>query len=371
LNETVRDVDNLKRVLSEKDRSISNKDNQLESQALELRRLADIAERERQAHRNVAHQFETYQKTTHHTSRTLTQQETRVSELESIRHSNLKKIASLENQLRDQVTERGQILLKVWEKLSALCGPEWTHNNNLINGRALPTVEAITTMLPGFAKNIFAAVKTIETMMGDFKTRIHNVEKTLWKEYQTLEENLEVRTKRLDRLETMSRSAVLGVSGDGKAEIYKLRESNRALKTELSHLRAQYEVRSNVFNHPSPSPSVPTGPRNKGVEKTSRTSTMTRASSSSAVETIDRRTESRSGSSRNAPPSQLDPDEKKIWQLRMHEMTNKLKAEREGRVDDRDGAFQRLKTMEEQIKQYDKRTKDLEVELARWRETAR
>lgn len=362
LNETVRDVDNLKRVLNEKDRSISNKDEQLETQALELRRLADIAERERQAHRNVAHQFETYQKTTHHTSRTLTQQETRVSELESIRHNNLKKISTLENQLRDQTMERGVILLKMWDKLSALCGPEWSHNNSLINGRALPSLESITAMLPGFAKNLYAAVKTVETMMGDFKTRINNVEKTLWKEYQTLEENLEVRTKRLDRLETMSRSAIPSVGGDGKAEIHKLRDSNRALKTELSHLRAQYDVRSNVFNHQSPSPSIPTGPRTKVLEKANRTSTMTRASSSSAVETVDRRSGTSSGTTRNAPtPS----DDNKIWQLRLHEMTSKLKAEREGRLGDRDGAIQRLKDAEEQTKQAEKRIRDLETELGR------
>ncbi|TVY39602.1 Anucleate primary sterigmata protein B [Lachnellula subtilissima] len=351
LNETVRDVENLKRVLNEKDRSISNKDEQLETQALELRRLADIAEREHQAHRNVAHQFETYQKTTHHTSRTLTQQEIRVSELESIRHNHLKKISTLENQLRDQMTERGVILLKMWDKLSTLCGPEWTHNNSLINGRALPSLESITAMLPGFAKNLYAAVKTIETMMGDFKTRIQNVEKTLWKEYQTLEENLEIRTKRLDRLETMSRSGIPTVPGDGKAEIHKLRDSNRALKTELSHLRAQYDVRSNVFNHQSPSPSIPTGPRTKGLEKTSRNSTMTRASSSSAVETIDRRSGTSSGTS--------------IWQLRLHEMTSKLKAEREGRLGDRDGAMQRLKDADEQAKQAEKRIRDLETELGR------
>ncbi|TVY89200.1 Anucleate primary sterigmata protein B [Lachnellula willkommii] len=361
LNEAVRDVDNLKRVLNEKDRLIGNKDEQLETQALELRRLADIAERERQAHRNVAHQFETYQKTTHHTSRTLTQQETRVSELESVRHNNLKRISSLENQLRDQTMERGVILLKMWDKLSALCGPEWAHNNSLINGRALPSLESITAMLPGFAKNLYAAVKTVETMMGDFKTRIHNVEKTLWKEYQTLEENLEVRTKRLDRLETMSRSAIPGVGGDGKAEIHKLRESNRALKTELSLLRAQYDVRSNVFNHQSPSPSIPTGPRTKSLEKT-RASTMTRASSSSAVETVDRRSGTSNGSTRNAPtPS----DDNKVWQLRLHEMTSKLKAEREGRLGDRDGAMQRLKDAEEQAKQADKRIRDLETELGR------
>ena len=64
----------------------------------------------------------------------------------------------------------------------------------------------------------------------------------------------------------------------------------------------------------------------------------------------------------------MDADEKKIWQLRLHEMTSKLKAEREGRVDDRDGAVQRLKGLEEQTRKSDNRIKDLEAELAMWKE---
>lgn len=339
-------METLRRVLGEKDRTIHAKDDQLESQAIELRRLADIAEKERQAHRNTTHQFETFQKTTHHTSRTLTQQETRVSELESSRTQDRKKIASLENQLRDQMNERGNLLLTIWQRLSALCGPEWSHSNSLINGRALPSLEVISNQLPGFAKNLLASIKTIEWMMGDFKTRIQNVEKTLWKEYQTLESNLEVRTKRLDRLETMARSALPGVTGDARAEIHKLRETNKSLKTELSHLRAAHDVRSKVYNDPSPSPSVPTGPREK------RTSTMTRANSSSAVEQVESK-------SYLSPTKGLTSFDLK-WQIRLQELEYKLKAEREARFEDRGGAQSRLKELQG-------RCKELEGEVERLR----
>ncbi|TVY65572.1 Anucleate primary sterigmata protein B, partial [Lachnellula suecica] len=352
LNDTVRDVDNLKRVLGEKDRTIKNKDDQLESQAFELRRFADIVEKERQAHRSTTHQFETYQKTNSHASRTVTQQETRITELESHRQNDRKKIATLENQLRDQLNERGNLLLTIWRRLSDLCGPEWTNNNRLINGRAVPSLEVISNMLPGFSQNLLAAVKTLETMMGDFRTRIQHVEKTLWKEYQTLESNLEVRTKRVDRLETMARSAVPGVSGDGRAEIYKLRESNKALKSELSHLRAAHDVRSKVYTDPSPSPSVPTGPRNSSKaseERKSRTSTMTRASSSSAVETLERTRIPRPGTGSEPVPGRymspvkpLDPDQLK-WQIRLQELESKLKMEREGRLGDRQGRASALR----------------------------
>ena len=193
------------------------------------------------------------------------------------------------------MNERNQLLLAMWNRLSALCGSDWTHNNSLINGRALPSLEAVSTMLPGFSKNLLAAVKTIESLVGDFRSRIRSVEKDLWKEYQTLESNLEVRTKRLDRLETMARSGIPGVGSDGRAEIMKLTEKNKSLKKEVSALRAAVDVRSNTFENPSPSPSIPTGPRNKSVDR-SRTSTLTRNHSTSAVETVDRRAVSRAGS---------------------------------------------------------------------------
>jgi hypothetical protein len=211
-------------------------------------------------------------------------------------------------------------------------------------------MEAVTNMLPGFSKNLLAAVKTIESLVGDFRSRIRAVEKDLTKEYQTLEANLELRTKRLDRLETMARSAVPGVTGDGRAEITKLREIIKTLKTEISTLRAAADVRAGIYNDPSPSPSVPTGPRYKVVDK-SRASTLTRHQSASAVETFDRvsKSQSRAGSSSgdsktmtnaNVRDDDYRPDLR--WQVRLQELEFKLKAEREARLVDRSSARQRL-----------------------------
>lgn len=316
-----------------------------------------MLDKERQAHRTTKHQFETFQKTQQHTTRTLSQQESRVLELETSRQQERRKLAALENTFKDQLTERNNLLLALWTRLSNICGTDWTHNNKLINGRALPTLETVSTMFPGFSKNLVAAVKTIESLVGDFQSRIRSVEKDLWKEYQTLESNLEIRTKRLDRLETMARSAIPGVSGDGRREIEKLRELNRGLKTEVGTLRAANEVRAGVYgNETSPSPSVPTGPRHKSVEK-SRTSTMTRHHSASAVETFDRASNSRSGSSARSGTASggsgtiergeasLAPEEFKIdlkWQVRLQELEYKLKAEREARMMDRSSALKRL-----------------------------
>lgn len=359
LNETVRELDECKRVLSEKERLIAKKDGELEGQAMEARLLADGFDRERTAHRQTKHQYEEFQASHDKTTRTVSQHEKRVSDLEATRRTDVKKIAALENYLKEKVTavaERNEALVVVWKRLCELCGSDWTNNNRIINGRAVVSTEVVNTMLPDFKKKLFAAAKTVETMMSDFKTRINNIEKTLWKEYHTLEENLELRTKRLDRLETMARSAVPIVSADGRGEIANLKEKNRSLKSEVSHLRAINDVRSNVFKHPSPSPSIPTGPRTKGSDKTSRTSTMTRASSSSAVETIDRRSQS-SKTLVNSTGKDSGGD-LQVMTLRLHELEEKLKLEREGRLQDREGSKQRLRESERE-------KKELEAEIAR------
>jgi hypothetical protein len=213
-------------------------------------------------------------------------------------------------------------------------------------------------MFPGFSKNLLAAVKTLEGLVEHFRSRIRNVERDLWKEYQTLESNLELRTKRLDRLETMARSAVPSSSGDGKREIEKLREANRALKVEISTLRAAHEVRAGVYSTDpsSPSPSVPTGPRHRLVVDKTRSSsstTSTRHHSLTALETAQRASSSRARSrgsasgSASAAAAAADAQDEKYdaelqWQVRLHQMEYKLKAEREARALDRSNALQRL-----------------------------
>lgn len=346
LEKTIRELDGTKSSLAEKEALLKQRDNLMESHALDSRKIADMLDKERTLHRSTKHQFESFQRTHTHTSRSLTQHEARVLELETTRQLDRKKITTLENNLKDQMDERNQLLLVLWKRLSSICGNDWAHDNSLINGRALPSLETLTTMFPGFSKNLLAAVKTIETLFGDFRSRIRSVEKDLWKEYQTLESNLEVRTKRLDRLETMARSALPGVTGDGKAEINKLREANKQMMSELGALRATNNSRSGSYQDPSPSPSVPTGPRQKALEKT-RASTLTRHQSTSAVETLEQRTRAGMGSDGKSSNEDYRPDMR--WQIRLQELEYKLVAEREARKLDRTSARQRLEEKDKEV----------------------
>jgi hypothetical protein len=205
-------------------------------------------------------------------------------ELEQAKSQDKKRLSQLESTFKDQLTERNNLLLILWTRLSALCGTDWAHDNSLINGRALPSLEAVATMLPGFTKNLLAAVKTIETMVGSFQSKVKSVEKDLWREYQTLENHLDQRTKKLDRLEAIVRNGIVTgqisphshTLNEAQARLARLEDAYRQLKVENHTLRAAADARRAAYaassaehngglDSPggSPSPSVPMGPKAK------------------------------------------------------------------------------------------------------------
>ncbi|WYZ45745.1 hypothetical protein EsH8_VIII_001061 [Colletotrichum jinshuiense] len=375
LENTVRELDSTKASLLEKDRIMKQRDALLESHGLESRKLASELEKERHAHSTTRNQYETFQKTHLHVSRTVSTQDLRISELETTRAQDKKKISQLEVTFKDQLTERNNLLLVLWTRLSALCGTDWAHDNSLINGRALPSLEAVATMLPGFSKNLLFAVKTIETMVGGFSSRIKSVERDLEREYQNLESNLESRTKKLERLETIIRNSMAsGTLGTyEQARMSRLEDAYRQLKVENATLRTAQDVRSraaySATNDPSaavadpasgsPSPSVPTGPRERERKprKSERPSTIPRSTSSHAVSTP--------GSINHNPfetmQTDRDPTDNR-WIYKLRDLENKLKLEREGRSQDRNVARQRLGGLETE-------NRDLKSEVARIRRT--
>ncbi|RYO80876.1 hypothetical protein DL762_007426 [Monosporascus cannonballus] len=398
LDETVRELDATKASVLEKDRIIKQRDALLESHGLESRKLADMLDKERQAHRNTKNQFDTFQRTHSHVSRTVTSQDSRIQELEISRAADKKKMAHLESQFKEQLIERNNLLLVLWTRLSTLCGSDWAHNNSLINGRALPSLESLSTMLPGFSKNLLAAVKTIETLIGGFQGRIKSVERELWKEYHALESTLESRTKKVDRLEALVRSGVTAGNFDMHAKYTQLEAAYRTLKVENATLQRAHDARTRgagYFDPPvihrsgsreevdgSPSPHVPTGPsrlpRSKttqshlepiaaampsrpGSKRASSMASVTRRSSSNT-----RATGAEHGASEARGSSASDDgrggdaanDGDTRWLFRLRELENKLKQEREARNMDRAAARQRIMDSERQ-------NSELASELAR------
>ncbi|PHH76217.1 hypothetical protein CDD83_4304 [Cordyceps sp. RAO-2017] len=279
LENTIRELDTTKAAVVEKDRIIKQRDALLESHALESRKVAELLDKERVGHRNTKSQFETFQKTHHHLSQTASTQDVRIAELESTRGQDRRKIAMLEQSARDQLTERNELLLTLWQRLSGLCGREWINCNALVDRQVVPSVEVVANRLPGFSKNLLAAIKTIESMFGSLQSKIKSVERDLHREYQALENNLEARTKKLDRLETMVRNTIAAAASasagfpsssssssaaqhEVQGRMQRLEDAYRQLKVENATLRtAQEEARRRRRCREGPAIGTGAGPR--------------------------------------------------------------------------------------------------------------
>ncbi|MCJ1287218.1 Anucleate primary sterigmata protein B [Xylographa opegraphella] len=353
LESTSSDLDSARHSLSEKERLLYRRDALLESHGLESKKLSELLEKERAGRRADKVQHEQWQKSHQHTSRTVSQKDTRITELEAARQVDRRKLAAMEQEYKDQLLERNNLLLAVWHRLASICGKDWQHQNSLVSGH-LPTVEVVSGMLPGFSKNLISAVKTVEGLMSGFRSRIRGIERDLMKDFQALEHNLDMRIKRLDRLESAVQISRVSGAASAAPEIAKLRGENRMLKAELGvfhkqdmHSRASRPDSKNSSSERGVSGSR--GPLPAG---------LVRHHSSSAVEV-------RSGEGPETPQAYSQPLEpsQQRWIHRLKELERRLKAEREARLLDRSGARKRL---EEERAAAEELRRELEREKVRW-----
>lgn len=346
LETTAMELDTAQHNLSDKDRVLKYRDSLLESHGLESKKLSELLERERQGRRADKVQHEQWQKSHQHTSRTVSQKDNRITELESSRQSSLKKISTLENQFKDQLSERNTLLLTLWTRISSICGQDWQHQNSLVNNH-LPTVDVISnaSMLPAFSRNLLNAVKNVEGTIIGFQAKIRTIERELWTEYQSVEHTLDARIKKLDRLEATVQSHSIKGTFTAAPEIAKLRGENRLLKSELATMQKQEmhaKQASRTSNH-HPTPSTTS-------DRSAPPPSLARHHSSSAVESLSKamnpptppRSSSRQASlSSDIVPQPIEPTTQR-WIHRLRELERRLKAEREARLLDRSGARRRL-----------------------------
>ncbi|GAB7352086.1 hypothetical protein MBLNU459_g2587t1 [Dothideomycetes sp. NU459] len=367
LEQTVQDLETTRGDLVEKDRLLRNRDMLLESSGLESRRLSDLLDKERQARKHDLHQYEQSHRGHSTHARTIAQHESRVLELETSRSQDRRKMAVLEQQYRDQLVDRNNLLLALWNRLSTLCGSDWAQSHSLVNGE-VPSIDVIARSLPGFNRNIIEAVKAVESLIGSFKTRIRAVEKSMSKDYQTLSQNLDVRIKRMDFLERAVKDAQAQIDAQaqehaqlrlqqtsskstntrGTDEITKLKQEVKVLKAELKFQRQHPGQRTQ--EHKVAETAESANRRGSSVASTLSprgiANSLLRHHSSSAVDTLQ-------NASNNAPANiqarnpiviaspPIQPSEQR-WIHRLKELERRLKAEREARLLDRRGARQRL-----------------------------
>ncbi|KAJ5999176.1 hypothetical protein N7451_006986 [Penicillium sp. IBT 35674x] len=371
LESTALELESVRSQLDEKESLLRNRDALLESHGLESRKLSELLERERQSRRADKQSFEQALKSHQQASRTITQSNSRITDLENARNQDRKRFTSLEQQFKDQLNERNSMFLAIWKRLSSICGPDWAHSNSLINGN-LPSQEVIGNILfwPGFSRNLMLAIKTVEGVVAQFKGRIRAVEIDLNKHYQHLEHSFAQRVRRLDRVEEAVKNMRAGnhSHSSSSSELSKLRGENRLLKAEINLLQ------SNSRGHGAASSAaaavMASGPRSPSLSSTADAERqLTRQSSTSgnsekprserglarSTSGLPQPTYPSSGSTlantnnsgamvyrtRSGQQSNWEGGDDK-WIHRLHELEKRLKAEREGRLLDRSGARKRL-----------------------------
>lgn len=222
---------------------------------------------------------------------------------------------------------------------------------------------AVVGALQGFQKNMLCGVKTIESIVAGFKTRCRGVERDLWKEYQVVENALESRTRRLERLENLIRGGI-GEQSGMRTEVAKLRTENRLLKAELNVVKNEQQAaaavspglhRSKTMTAASSSATTTTTTtterkhrhRHRSERETEiRSEPSERADSNNVVvaSAVPTGMLARTTSSASAPPQLSDGQDvsEKRWILRLRELEKRLKAEREARLLDRSAAKKKV-----------------------------
>lgn len=364
LENTMHDLKEVRSHLAEKNHLLRNKDQLLESSGLESKRLSEMLEKERSQRRKDLQQFEQSQRGSSTNARMVAQHESRALDLETARSQDRRKMMQLEQQYRDQLVDRNQLLFTLWTKLSALCGNEWSSHHSSINGEPA-SADAISRNLQPFTRNILSAIKALEALMSSCKSQIRSVEKNLYKDYQVLEQNLEVRVKRMDSLERAVKEAQSAIETQAQesATLRSQQNMNRSSKTsieEVTKLKQEVKIlRAEIRFHKSSAG----GAENKGKEaadkkdssnqltpRASMAKSLLRHHSSSAIETLQQAPVAANAKGPSivlaTPP--LQPSEQR-WIHRLKELERRLKAEREGRLLDRKGARQRLEERDSQL----------------------
>jgi len=367
LDSTLEELDYTKGELMEKDRNLKDRESLLESMALETRKLSDLLEKERNSHRHDKHTLETLQSTTTQHTRRISQHQQQTTEIEKQRNKDAKSLKALEEQFREQLAERNNLLMQVWQRLSTVCGADWATRNSLVTtttatssvteGKISMEI-AIVSAFPGFTRNLISAVKTIESIVAGFKTKCRGVERDLWKEYQVVENALEARTRRIERLEGLVRGGMGESSSQIRSEIAKLRTENRLLKVEIGVLKQE----GVGIATPPVTSTTPTNNSNPALAGSNQQSQMKRSHTthvSSSHTTHSSHSASHSGTASPAKDHQSqhrpmavartdsagstgsDGGEKR-WILRLRELEKRLKQEREARLLDRSMANKKI-----------------------------
>ncbi|KAG5439948.1 hypothetical protein PCANB_000230 [Pneumocystis canis] len=300
-------IEDLNNDLIEKNRVLENKEEILESMIHENRKISEQLNKEISNKNYALQELSKLTISTESSRSILANRENKIANLEYTRIKDNKILTALKNQYNNQLSERNSLLMLFWKRLSALLNSEWIQNIPSSNMDA-------SNNFPYFSKNSILCIKHIEKLVNDFPIKCKELEHKLLKEYQyniyillrstnvlrIIAVTLENRTKRLSHLEN---SLKKGISDQAifKEQIMDLKIKNHKVRSEL---------RENIKN-----------------KKTTHSPSSSRKTISTKSDFI------------NDTKNSIK-DRK--WILRLKELENRLKAEKEARIRDRKGAQERL-----------------------------
>ncbi|KAI5790612.1 hypothetical protein DFH27DRAFT_486006, partial [Peziza echinospora] len=350
LEQTLEELDTVRRKLVEREQTLRDREDLLENMAIENKKLTEILEKEKVARRADIAKLESIQNSNYQSKRQLTQNQTQMSELQQTRSRESRTIQQLEQQLRDQIADRNGLLVTVWNRLSALCGPEWTHRNALITSNSSAMEAAVVSAFSQFSRNLMHAIKTIEGVIAGFKTKCKSIERDLSKDYQVIESALDSRTRRLERLESLVRGGLgnNGANEAARAEVARLRGESKALRIEVAGLKKMKEA---IASQNAKAAAAQKAAAAAGKDKNANSLAVspppppTTTLPHTNTDTGDRAADGTTDPAAAAAATEENPtpsDAEKRWILRLRELEKRLKAEREARLLDRSGAKKRL-----------------------------
>jgi len=303
------ELDHANSKIREQDRLIVEREDLLDQMEAEYKGLEVELSKERQARRRES---------------AVPKDDPRIAQLEQVRTREREQYAQL-------LKERNDLLHSLYARLAGLCTPTWKTQNASRTDRSLASRD-----LPQLQRAITSALEAIEESVSSLPTRINDIERDIWADFQTLDTALNSRIKRLDHVEKAVQRAVAGgpsVSPSrASAETARLREDNSFLQKELRRLKQAQPADS--FELPGlPSSGALTTKQNPG------NGTLSLATGKTAS----------SGNTSNAAAGGYDANEE-TWVLRIKEMNKRLTAEREGRLLDREAATKRLLEGQKEVK---------------------
>ncbi|GAM83164.1 hypothetical protein ANO11243_011500 [Dothideomycetidae sp. 11243] len=380
LERTGQDLEAAQNDIADKERLIKSRDVLLESSGLEARRLSDLLDKERQARKHDLHNFEMSQRGNSTHLRAIANHESRTIELESALSQAKRRAALAENTYKEQLAERNALLLSLWNRLSTLCGADWSQQHGSLNG-SVTNIDNIGKFWTLFQRNILNATKYIESLFSGLRTRIRTAERQMTKDVAALNTALESRVRQLEQLErsvsevTQVNTQLRTAIANAKEEINKLRVEIKALKNELKVHRsfpsseAAERLGSDAPNHTRRSSMLGLVLGDGTSRSGSRDSTADQGGTGSRLSPANlankflrhhsEGSQSQQQQQQQQQPrpsadfSAIAPDNASTasggqttndqrWLHRIRELERRLKAEREARLLDRRGARERL-----------------------------